>query len=219
MAARIDAGLDPSRYGCTRTLRERPAQTGWAGEDRQSLSSSSDLLCPSDGPMQLPADRVDQSTLIPPSRLRKSMRTEQAVPVRLADYRAPDWLVETVDLYVSLGPTNTVVRSRLRLKPNPLAAAPAPVVLDGDELQLRAIKLDGETLAADAYVATPDGLTIPQPPPRAFVLDTETVPDPSANAKLMGLYRSRQTYTTQCEAEGFRRIAYFPDRPDGISGV
>src|SRR5882672_901936 len=145
------------------------------------------------------------------------MRTEQAVPVRLADYRPPDWLVETVDLNVSLGPTNTVVRSRLRLKPNPQAPAPAPVVLDGDELQLRAIKLDGETLAADAYVATPDGLTIPQPPPRAFVLETETVLDPSANTKLMGLYRSGQTYTTQCEAEGFRRITYFPDRPDVMS--
>src|SRR6266478_534783 len=145
------------------------------------------------------------------------MRTEQAVPVRLADYRPPDWLVETVDLHVSLGPTNTVVWSRLRLKPNPLAPAPAPVVLDGDELQLRAIKLDGETLAADAYVATPDGLTIPQPPPRAFVLETETVLDPSANTKLMGLYRSGQTYTTQCEAEGFRRITYFPDRPDVMS--
>src|SRR5712671_7413867 len=145
------------------------------------------------------------------------MRTDQAVPVRLADYRPPDWLVETVDLSVSLDPTNTVVRARLRLKPNPLAPAPAPVVLDSDELQLRAIKLDGEPLAADAYVATPDGLTIPQPPHRAFVLETETVLDPSANTKLMGLYKSGQTYTTQCEAEGFRRITYFPDRPDVMS--
>src|SRR6266436_7833033 len=145
------------------------------------------------------------------------MRTEQAVPVRLTDYRPPDWLVETVDLSVSLDPTSTVVRARLRLKPNPQAPAPAPVALDGDELQLRAIKLDGETLAADAYVATPDGLTILQPPHRAFVLETETVLDPSANTKLMGLYRSGKTYATQCEAEGFRRITYFPDRPDVMS--
>jgi aminopeptidase N len=145
------------------------------------------------------------------------MRTEQAVPVRLADYRPPDWLVETVDLDVTLDPTNTVVRARLRLKPNPHAPAPAPVVLDGDELQLRAIKLDGETLAADAFVATPERLTIPQPPNRAFVLETETVLDPSANTKLMGLYRAGQTYATQCEAEGFRRITYFPDRPDVMS--
>src|SRR5215468_8830230 len=145
------------------------------------------------------------------------MRTEQAVPVRLADYRPPDWLVETVDLDVSLDPTSTVVRARLRLKPNPLAPAPAPVVLDGDELRLRSIKLDGETLAADAYVATSDSLTIPQPPNHAFALEIETVLDPSANTKLMGLYRSGNTYTTQCEAEGFRRITYFPDRPDVMS--
>src|SRR5262244_1688584 len=145
------------------------------------------------------------------------MRTEQAVPVRLADYRPPDWLVETVDLDVSLDPTNTVVRARLRLKPNPLAPAPAPVVLEGDELRLRAIRLDGETLAADGYVATPDSLTILQPPHRAFALETETVLDPTANTKLMGLYLSGKTYATQCEAEGFRRITYFPDRPDVMS--
>jgi aminopeptidase N len=142
------------------------------------------------------------------------MRTEHAVPVRLADYRPPDWLVETVDLDVSLDATKTIVRARLKLKPNPQAPAPAPVVLDGDELQLRSVKLDGEALAADAYVATPDGLTILQPPNRAFVLETETALDPSANTKLMGLYRAGDTYTTQCEAEGFRRITYFPDRPD-----
>ena len=142
------------------------------------------------------------------------MRTEQNVPVRLADYRPPDWLVETVDLDVSLHPTKTKVRSRLKLKPNPQAAAPAAVVLDGDELHLTGIKVDGQELAADAYVATPDGLTIMQPPPRPFVLDIETELDPSANTKLMGLYRSGNAYTTQCEAEGFRRITYFPDRPD-----
>ncbi len=142
------------------------------------------------------------------------MRTEQAVPVRLSDYRAPDWLVKTVELDVSLHPKNTVVRAKLAVEPNPQAAAPAPLVLDGDGLQLRAVKVDGEALAPDAFVATDDGLTIPQPPNRAFVLETETVIDPTANTKLMGLYRAGSTYTTQCEAEGFRRITYFPDRPD-----
>src|SRR6266702_1649088 len=142
------------------------------------------------------------------------MRTEQAVPVRLADYRPPDWLVETVALDVRLDPTRTRVRARLKLKPNPQAAAPAAVVLDGDELVLRAVTLDGEALAADAYVATPDRLTILQPPNRPFVLETETELDPTANTKLMGLYRPGKTYCTQCEAEGFRRITYFPDRPD-----
>jgi aminopeptidase N len=142
------------------------------------------------------------------------MRTEQAVPVRLSDYRPPDWLVETVDLDVALDPTRTRVRAKLKLKPNPEAAAPAAVVLDGDELVLRSVKLDGEALATDAFVATSDRLTILQPPNRPFVLETEVDLDPSANTKLMGLYRSGRAYTTQCEAEGFRRITYFPDRPD-----
>ena len=102
----------------------------------------------------------------------------------------------------------------MQLKPNPKAAAPAPLVLDGDGLTLVALTLDGEALAADRYVATPDSLTIAQPPQRPFTLEIETVLDPSANTQLMGLYRSGATYCTQCEAEGFRRITYFPDRPD-----
>jgi aminopeptidase N len=142
------------------------------------------------------------------------MRTEQARPIRLVDYRPPDWLVETVELDVSLHPTQTRVRATLALKPNPQAEAPAPLMLDGDELQLTSLKLDGQLLAADAYSATPDGLTIPQPPQRNFVLEIETVTNPSANTQLMGLFRSSGTYCTQCEAEGFRRITYFPDRPD-----
>jgi len=142
------------------------------------------------------------------------MRTEQAQPIRLEDYRPPDWLVDTVDLAVSLHATATQIRATLRLKPNPAATAPAPLVLDGDGLELASLKLDGEALAPDRFVATPDRLAIAQPPPRPFTLEIETVVDPSANTQLMGLYRSSGTYCTQCEAEGFRRITYFPDRPD-----
>jgi aminopeptidase N len=142
------------------------------------------------------------------------MRTEQAPPVCLKDYRPPDWLVETVDLDVALDPKATRVRARLTLKPNPEAAAPAPLVLDGDGLALRSLKLDGEEMARESYMADTDRLTIAQPPQRSFRLEIETVLDPSANTKLMGLYRSGATYCTQCEAEGFRRITYFPDRPD-----
>jgi aminopeptidase N len=141
------------------------------------------------------------------------MRTDQARPVRIEDYRPPDWLVDTVALDVVLHPTATKVRATLALRPNP-AAAPAPVVLDGDGLTLVALKLDGAELAAERYAATPDSLTIPQPPSGPFRLEIETVLDPSANTQLMGLYRSNGTYCTQCEAEGFRRITYFPDRPD-----
>src|SRR6516165_8128306 len=142
------------------------------------------------------------------------MRTEQARPVRLENYRPPDWLVETVTLDVTLHPTRSRVRSTLKLKPNPEAASAAPLTLDGDELTLVSVKLDGKELAADTFTATADGLTIPQPPQRACVLEIETVVDPTNNTQLMGLYRSNATYCTQCEPEGFRRITYFPDRPD-----
>ena len=142
------------------------------------------------------------------------MRTEEPRPVRLSEYRPPDWLVETVDLDVKLHPTRTPVRATLKLKPNPAAGAPAPLTLDGDGITLVSLKIDGEAVPTDRYVATPDGLTIAQPPHRPFTLEIETLVDPQANTQLSGLYRSSGTYCTQCEAEGFRRITYFPDRPD-----
>jgi aminopeptidase N len=141
------------------------------------------------------------------------MRTEEPRPVRLRDYRPPDWLIETVDLDVSLDPSATTVRAKLRLKPNG-ASTPAPLVLDGEDLKLRSLALDGKPLPEASFVATPDGLTIAQPPNRPFTLEIETVIDPAANTQLMGLYRAGATYCTQCEAEGFRRITYFLDRPD-----
>jgi aminopeptidase N len=141
------------------------------------------------------------------------MRTDTPRPVRLEEYRPPDWLVETVELDVALHPTATKVRATLRLKPN-AGGAPAPVVLDGDGVILTALKIDGEPVPPERYQASPERLTIMQPPPRPFHLEIETTIDPSANSQLMGLYRSNGTYCTQCEAEGFRRITYFLDRPD-----
>jgi aminopeptidase N len=142
------------------------------------------------------------------------MRTEEPRPVRLSEYRPPGWLVETVDLDVKLHPTQTPIRTTLKLKPNPAAGAPAPLVLDGEGLTLVSLKIDGAPVAADGYVATPDGLVIAQPPHRPFTLEIETLVDPQANTQLSGLYRSSGNYCTQCEAEGFRRITYYPDRPD-----
>src|SRR6266566_4592272 len=142
------------------------------------------------------------------------MRTEESRPIRLEDYRRPEWLVESVELDVSLDPTATRVRAALTLRPNGNGAAPAPLMLDGEALTLRALKLDGAALPPEQFVATPDQLTIAQPPQRRFRLEIETVVDPSANTQLLGLYRSGAIYCTQCEAEGFRRITYFPDRPD-----
>src|SRR6266700_5781094 len=141
------------------------------------------------------------------------MRTDIAKPTRLKDYRPPDWLVDTVSLDVSLHPTASKVRVTLSLRPNPNSAA-APLVLDGDGLSLVSLKLNGVNLPADSYVATPESLTIPQPPNGTFTLEIETLIDPSANTQLSGLYRSSGTFCTQCEAQGFRRITYFPDRPD-----
>ena len=141
------------------------------------------------------------------------MRTDIAQPVHLKDYRPPDWLVETVRLDVSLHPTAIKVRATLALKPNPNTAS-APLILDGDDLSLVSLRLNGNPLPADSYVSSSDSLTIPQPPNVPFTLEIETIVDPSANTQLSGLYRSNGTYCTQCEAEGFRRITYFPDRPD-----
>ncbi|MBK9082565.1 MAG: aminopeptidase N [Rhizobiales bacterium] len=144
------------------------------------------------------------------------MRTDAAEPIRLADYRPPDYLIETVDLDVSLHAKSTRVKALLRIAPNPAGRAGAPLVLDGDELVCTQVKLDGATLDA-AEVATPAALTIARPPQRPFSLEIETRLEPSANTKLMGLYLSNGVYCTQCEAEGFRRITYFLDRPDVLS--
>jgi aminopeptidase N len=142
------------------------------------------------------------------------MRTDQARPIRLQDYRPPDWLVETVELDIVLHPTAARVRTVLSLKPNAQAGSPAPLMLDGDGLNLVGLAIDGEKLPPERYVVTPDMLTIAQPPHGPFRLEVETLIDPTNNTQLMGLYRSGKTYCTQCEAEGFRRITYFPDRPD-----
>src|SRR5438128_2481626 len=145
------------------------------------------------------------------------MRTETAKPVRLEDYRPPDWLIETVDLDVALHPTATRVRATLSLKPNPSGRNSAPLVLAGEELSLVSLSLDNVPLTPERYAATPSSLTIAEPPRRLFRLTIETLVEPSANTQLMGLYRSGASYCTQCEAEGFRRITYFLDRPDVMS--
>ena len=149
--------------------------------------------------------------------LKVFMRTDQAQPVRLSDYRVPDYLIDTVVLDVSLSPHATRVTATLSLHPNPAGRAGAPLALDGDGLALVRAKCDGMALDADTCLVTSDRLTLFAPPGRPFVLEIETQLDPMANTKLMGLYRSGSAYCTQCEAEGFRRITYFLDRPDVLS--
>ncbi len=142
------------------------------------------------------------------------MKTADA-PFRLADYAPPAYRIDTVHLDFRLDRTATRVIARLAMRP--AKDAPGPLELIGDELVLTALRLDGQTLTPDRYSATPSLLTIDTAPDRPFTLEIETVIDPSANTKLMGLYRTTGTYCTQCEAEGFRRITYFLDRPDVLA--
>jgi len=145
------------------------------------------------------------------------MRTSDGQPVRLNDYRVPDYFIDHVELDVSLDIHATRVVSALSLRPNPAGKQGAALALDGDELVFVSAQLDGEPIEAANFEASPSGFLLRRPPRRAFTLTIETRLDPAANTKLMGLYRTGSAYCTQCEAEGFRRIAYFLDRPDVLS--
>src|SRR5262249_41540635 len=136
-------------------------------------------------------------------------------PVRLADYCPPEFLIDTVNLDIRLDPERTQVTTRLALRRN--GAGTAPLTLQGDELQLTGIALDGIPLSEHRYEATPERLVVRSEPDGPFVLEIVTELNAAANTKLMGLYRSGRVYCTQCEAEGFRRITYFLDRPDVLS--
>ncbi|HEX4986599.1 MAG TPA: aminopeptidase N [Burkholderiales bacterium] len=145
------------------------------------------------------------------------MLTENPKTVFLKDYSPPPFLVSNVALDVDLRADDAIVRAKLAVARNPAAAAPAaPLVLDGDELELLSVALDGRELAAGEFAATGERLEISRVPER-FTLETAVRIRPRQNTKLMGLYASADGYFTQCEAEGFRRITYFPDRPDVMS--
>ena len=129
------------------------------------------------------------------------------------DYRPPAFLIDTVDLRFELDPSATIVRSRLSVRRNPAHPGTDPLVLDGEALSLVGLRLDGVVLGGNQYTLDERHLTIPDVPD-GFVLEVETRLAPDANTELSGLYTSGGSYFTQCEAEGFRRITFFPDRPD-----
>jgi aminopeptidase N len=136
-------------------------------------------------------------------------------PIQLAHYKPTPYSIETVSLDISLEPGITLVRSRLHLKPNPSSGETgAALVLDGEKIALQRIALNGLQLSSDQYRVTEQSLTIPKVPQEPFSLDIETTCDPQANTELSGLYISNGIFCTQCEAEGFRRITYYLDRPD-----
>ncbi|MCA3179827.1 MAG: aminopeptidase N [Burkholderiaceae bacterium] len=141
------------------------------------------------------------------------MRTDQPVTVRRLDYTPPDHLVDTIDLRFELDPQRTVVVATLAVRRREGAPAAAPLRLDGEALELLSAEIDGAPVPPSRLHATSDGLTI-DAPPAAFVLVTRVAIAPASNTELMGLYVSNGNFFTQCEAQGFRRITYFPDRPD-----
>ena len=135
----------------------------------------------------------------------------------LKDYTPPSFLIETVALDIDIRDDHTIVTSRLGVSRNPAAADPsAPLLLNGEELELLEVKLDRRTLAHTEYESGLQHLTIADVPD-AFHLEVQVRILPQSNTQLMGLYASKDGLFTQCEAEGFRRITFFLDRPDVMS--
>ena len=129
--------------------------------------------------------------------------------IYLADYTPPNYLIDTVHLTFRLAPDATRVISRIQFRPNPKAESDQ-FFLHGEGLTLISATIDG---AAVTPQPVDGGLTCPVPN-APFVWETEVEIDPAANTALEGLYMSNGMYCTQCEAEGFRKITYYPDRPD-----
>ncbi len=132
----------------------------------------------------------------------------------LKDYRPPSFVISTVDLEFDLHAAHTLVHARLKLTRNPRASDPlAPLELHGEALELLALTLNAQTLAPAQYQLTANSLVIAQVPDD-FTLATTVRIYPQKNTQLMGLFASQNGLFTQCEAEGFRRITYYLDRPD-----
>ncbi len=130
-------------------------------------------------------------------------------PIYLAAYSKPAFTVEHVALEFDLDPQATIVQARLHLR----RQGPGPLKLDGKQLELRGIAINGEPLGDNRYSVTDTGLTVHEVPDD-FTLETIVKICPAENTELSGLYMSGSGFFTQCEPEGFRKITYFPDRPD-----
>jgi aminopeptidase N len=143
------------------------------------------------------------------------MRTETPQAIFLRDYTPPAFLIDTVDLDVAIFDDHARVTARLVMRRNPQARDPnASLVLDGEDVELDTVRVDGRALAPGEFVLSQDKLLLHVELPESFILETVSRIDPDRNTQLSGLYRSKDGYFTQCEAEGFRRITWFLDRPD-----
>jgi len=143
-----------------------------------------------------------------------AMRTETPQAIRLADYRPPAFLVDEVRLTFDLQPNATRVKAKLQVRRN--GDHGEPLKFNGERLKAISVAIDGRALAEAERTIDAEFLTIPNAPD-AFTLETEVEIDPEANKALDGLYMSAGRFCTQCEAEGFRKITFWPDRPDVLS--
>ena len=146
------------------------------------------------------------------------MRTDTPQTIHLRDYAPPPYLIDEVELHFTLSPEAARVTSRLHMRPNPACTDDkAELELDGDELTLNRLAIEGRELTAGEFDRTDKQLIVREVPQTPFVVETDVTINPKANTTLSGLYLSNGVYSTQCEAEGFRRITYFLDRPDVLS--
>ena len=142
------------------------------------------------------------------------MRTETPPPVKLVDYKPFPFRIEGVRMLFQLHPTDTCVITELTLRRT--GAGDPSLKLDGEKLTLKSIRIDGKPLEASDYAVDAESLEVFRPG-NAFKLEIETVISPETNTELSGLYMSSNRFCTQCESEGFRRITYYPDRPDVLA--
>lgn len=146
------------------------------------------------------------------------MRTQTGTAILLEDYRPSDFLIDKVELSFLLNPQETLVTSTLAIRRAAGTANDVPLELHGDELELVSAKIDDVALSEADYALSENGLSINKlPEAETFTLEIVTKVNPTANKKLMGLYRTSGNFCTQCEAEGFRRITFYLDRPDILS--
>ncbi|MCK5916978.1 MAG: aminopeptidase N [Cocleimonas sp.] len=144
------------------------------------------------------------------------MTNSQANTIYLKDYTVPTYQVKSIDLIFDLDEAFSLVTSIVRYQYNSASKAEKLLQLDGEELELESIKLDGKLLAESAYTLDDKSLTIDDTP-EVFTLEVVTRVYPQKNTALDGLYKSSGNFCTQCEAQGFRRITYYLDRPDVMS--
>ncbi|EYU23447.1 hypothetical protein MIMGU_mgv1a001013mg [Erythranthe guttata] len=151
-----------------------------------------------------------------PNRCSKQVEElymDAPIEIFLKDYKQPDYYFDTVDLSFTLGEEKTIVYSKIAVSPR-LEGSSSPLILDGADLKLISLKVNGNELKENDFRVDSRHLTISSPPTGKFTLEVVTEIYPEKNTSLDGLYKSSGNFCTQCEAEGFRKITYYQDRPD-----